>query len=106
MHQPALASATARYQSGHFRGRPAGAVRRGDGEPVRLGADKDHIGEREEIRGPFQQLVAKLAARDLRPSDPTVHAPPAVSTELPSVHFPARFTLASLWAKTGLVRGG
>ena len=70
VHQPALASATARYQSGHFRGRPAGAVRRGDGEPVRLGADKDHIGEREEIRGPFQQLVAKLAARDLPPKRP------------------------------------
>jgi hypothetical protein len=58
-----------------FRGRPAGAVRRGDSEPLRLRAVDEHVGEREEIRGPFQQLVAKLAPREVVPQRPCDRGP-------------------------------
>ena len=55
---------------GHFRGRPAGALRWRDRETVRLRAVEDHIGEREEIRGPLQQLVAGPAPGDVAPQRP------------------------------------
>src|SRR5262249_55054111 len=60
---------------GHFRGRPAGALRWGNSEPVRLRAVEQHIGEREQIRGPFQQLVAELAPGDVVPQRPHRRGP-------------------------------
>src|SRR5262249_38611264 len=54
----------------HFRGRPAGALGRGYSEPVGLRPVEDHISEREEIRDPFQQLVAELAPGDVVPQRP------------------------------------
>ena len=47
--------------------RPQHSVRRGQDEPIRLGALQDHIGEREHIRRPLEQLIPDRAPRDRLP---------------------------------------
>ena len=49
------------------RRRPWHSVRRGQDEPIRLGALQDHVGEREHIRRPLEQLIPDRAPRDRLP---------------------------------------
>ena len=47
--------------------RPQHSVRRGQDEPIRLGALQNHIGQREHIRRPLEQLIPNRAPRDRLP---------------------------------------
>ena len=47
--------------------RPRHSVRRRQDEPIRLGALQDHLGEREDVRRPLEQLIPDRAPRDRLP---------------------------------------